>query len=118
MLGETEVVDIPDNDARQWTLFACPQSGNSACACPLSSPFPSGDRDRQRRGPNSGTDQDLIVGNEPAREDYLNTRWDYTLGQKDDVFCCYVYDNGTMTNPFRGPPGSLSSKRPKASISI
>ena len=48
----------------------------------------------------------MRVGNQPGNEDYLNTRWDYTLGPKDNLFARYVYDNGTITESFSEEPGS------------
>ena len=102
MTGETNVVDIPDAQARQGIIGTTNYS--SLCAscfaaiAPALALYPAPSPAATEIG--DGVDQDSIVGNEPAREDYLNTRWDYTLGQKDNVFARYVYDNGTMTNPF------------------
>ena len=108
MLGETNVVDIPDAKAHQGIIGTTNYS--SLCASCFAAiapalalytaPSPAAKELLNSAGQATGVDQDYIVGNEPAREDYLNTRWDYTLGQKDNVFARYVYDNGTMTNPF------------------
>ncbi len=104
MLGETAVVDIPDNDARSG-LFAPLNPAILPALALYPAPSPAATEIVNSAGQDTGTDQDLIVGNEPGNENYLNTRWDYTLGPKDSLFARYVYDNGTMTNPFADPLG-------------
>ena len=122
LLGQTQVVDIPDALARTGTINGTNYS--SLCAScftaiePALALYPKPSPAAKEIG--GGVDQDYIVGNEPAREDYLNTRWDYTLGAKDSVFARYVYDNGKMTNPFGddGSAGTLLGLYPQPSVGI
>jgi outer membrane receptor protein involved in Fe transport len=118
LLGETQVVDIPDAQARLGIIgghnYNPLNSGIAAALALYPAPSPAA---TERGG---GVDQDLIVGNEPAHENYLNTRWDYTLGSKDSVFARYVYDNGNMTNHFGddGTVGTLLGLYPQLSKGI
>lgn len=41
-----------------------------------------------------------LQGSQPANEDYANTRWDYHVSEKDNVFARYIIDNGALTDPF------------------
>ena len=114
MLGETNVFDIPDAQARLGIIGTTNYS--SLCAscfaaiAPALALYPAPSPAATEIG--GGTDQDSVVGYEPGNENYLNTRWDYTLGAKDNLFARYVYDNGTMTNPFADRLG-LYPNRPR-----
>ena len=46
-----------------------------------------------------------LSGAQPANEDYVNVRWDYVLSSSDTIFARYVFDNGTLTQPFSSPLG-------------
>jgi hypothetical protein len=46
-----------------------------------------------------------VSGVQPANEDYVNARWDYTLSPTDTIFARYVFDNGGLTQPFSSALG-------------
>jgi hypothetical protein len=53
----------------------------------------------------TGLDQITVNGISPANEDYVNTRWDYTLSSNNTIFARYVFDNGSLTDPSVSPVG-------------
>ena len=52
-----------------------------------------------------GIAQIVLRGTQPANEDYVNTRVDYTLSPNNSAFVRYVYDNGALTQPFASALG-------------
>ena len=108
LLGETMEVVVPDAQARLGIITT--PSGttnynplNPAVAAVLAV-WPALSPAAVDLG--DGIADDLKVGYQPAGEDYVNTRWDYTLGSKDNLFARYVFDNGTLTEPFSEGPGT------------
>jgi outer membrane receptor protein involved in Fe transport len=98
LLGETELVDLPDAQARQGIVnginYNSLNPGIAAALALYPAPSPAATEI------GGGIDKDVRIGYQLAREDCVNTRWDYTLGSKDNSFTRYVYDNGTMHEPF------------------
>lgn len=47
-----------------------------------------------------GIVSDIVQGTNPAAENYVNTRVDYTIGPKDTAFVRYVHDLGNLTDAF------------------
>ena len=102
LLGETLVAVVPDAEARLGYISGVnynPLNPAIAAALALYPPLSSTAIDL-----GSGIADDVRVGSQPANEDYLTTRWDYTLGTKDNLFARYVFDNGSLTEPFSELP--------------
>jgi hypothetical protein len=51
-----------------------------------------------------GLGQIYTVGRQPANEDYVNARVDYTLTPKTSLFARYVYDYANLTDPYATSP--------------
>ena len=84
---------LPLNPTSQAIMALYPTGGASAIELP--SPF----------GGPSGVDQITVNLPEPANEDYVNTRWDYVLSDKNTIFGRYVFDNGSLVDPTVSPVG-------------
>jgi len=78
--------------------------GVSPVVAPLLALFPAPSESARPLG--AGIVSDIGQGNEPGQEDYVNTRIDYTIGAHDSAFVRYVYDNGSLTDPFPSFPAS------------
>ncbi|HEV3483345.1 MAG TPA: carboxypeptidase regulatory-like domain-containing protein [Candidatus Acidoferrales bacterium] len=84
---------LPLNPTSQAIMALYPTGGGSAVE--LLSPF----------GGPSGLDQITVNAPEPANEDYVNTRWDYVLSEKNTIFGRYVFDDGSLVDPTVSPVG-------------
>jgi len=117
-LGETALPTVLDANARKGLLpcsaapgFACDPATNLAnvgvnpAVAGAIAVLPPLTAAAQEIG--GGLSTDVAHGFQPANEDYVNARWDYTLGSKDNLFARYVFDNGRLTDPFAGSPGTL-----------
>ena len=63
-----------------------------------------------------GTGYYRSVQPEPAIENFVTTRWDYTFSPKNSVFARYIFDTGSITDPTDWQPGgpvSGSVQRPE-----
>ena len=100
--GETQAVVVPDAQAR---LTAA--SGPPAAIMNIVNLYPAPPASATELG--GGEARFSRVGYQPASEDYAITRWDYTLGQKDNLFVRYVIDDGILTEPFSEYPIALGS---------
>lgn len=125
-------IDVPDAEARLGVLPDCVVSSVPGCNTALLDPlainptskaimalYPTGGSEvllghtnssGQVLCPNptcgpSGLDLLTVTGSEPANEDYINTRWDYTLSSNNTIFARYVYDNGKLIDPTVSPVG-------------
>jgi Carboxypeptidase regulatory-like domain/TonB-dependent Receptor Plug Domain len=78
---------LPLNPTSQAIMALYPTGGASA----VEQLLPGG-------GP-AGLDLIAVNGIQPATEDYVNARWDYTLSQSNTIFARYVFDNGSLTDP-------------------
>lgn len=87
------LVSLPLNPTSQAIMALYPTGGASAIELP--SPF----------GGPSGLDQITVNSAEPADEDYVNTRWDYVLSEKNTIFGRYVFDDGSLVDPTVSPLG-------------
>jgi outer membrane receptor protein involved in Fe transport len=92
---------LPLNSTSQAIMALYP-TGSGAVEVPLSGT--QGLCGSPTCGP-SGLDQITVNGLEPANEDYVNTRWDYTLSQTNTIFARYVFDNGSLIDPTVSPVG-------------
>jgi hypothetical protein len=120
LLGETFLPTVPDAAARLGQLPDCVVNPGPTCnttvldALPLDPAsqaimalYPTGGTEipLQGFGGPSGLDQITVNGVSPANEDYVNTRWDYTVSSKNSIFARYVFDNGSLTDPSVSPLG-------------
>jgi outer membrane receptor protein involved in Fe transport len=131
MRGLTSLPSVPDAEARLGNLPDCVVNPGPPCnpaaldALPLNSTsqaimalYPTGGSsavhicldgkpklDCSADGGPSGLDQITVNGRQPANEDYVNTRWDYTLSQNNTLFARYVFDNGSLIDPTVSPVG-------------
>ncbi|MBV8897494.1 MAG: TonB-dependent receptor [Acidobacteriaceae bacterium] len=53
----------------------------------------------------NGIAQISLTGTQPANEDYVSTRWDSVFSSTNNAFVRYVFDNGSLTQPFASPLG-------------
>jgi len=109
LCNTSQIDSLPLNPASQAIMALYPTGGASAieqnllggpgsiCAS-QESPSP------ENCGP-SGVEQITVNGLSPANEDYVNTRWDYTLSSNNTIFARYVFDNGSLTDPSVSPIG-------------
>jgi outer membrane receptor protein involved in Fe transport len=105
LMAETMGVVVPDAQARQGYVNGVNYNPlNPAIAATLAL-WPALSPAAVDLG--NGVADDVRVGFQPANEDYVNTRWDYTLGAKDSLFARYVIDNGSLTEPFSELPYGL-----------
>lgn len=103
------VAVLPFNPASKAILALYPTGGGS----PLEETLPGGGGSVCSSSPiagpancgPSGLDQITVNGLSPANEDYVNTRWDYTLSSSNTIFARYVFDNGSLTDPAASPVG-------------
>ncbi len=125
LLGETVLGNVPDALTRQGNVPDCVLSDPTTCdpatrdSVPVSPAsaailalYPTGSGSGVELplsgnacstppncGP-SGVEQITLRGSQPANEDYFNARWDYHLSSSDSVFARYIFDNGSLTEPF------------------
>jgi hypothetical protein len=112
-LGETKVANVPDNNARLGYLpcalvptFTCNSATNLAnvglapgvAATMALYPVPPGNNAKTGIVPISQT------GSQPASENYVLGRFDYTFSDKDSFFARYLSDRVQLTEPFPSSP--------------
>ena len=90
---------LPLNPTSAAIMALYPTGGTEICGDGRVLPDCSGDL-----GP-TGLDQLTVNGPEPANEDYVNTRWDYVLSEKNTIFGRYVFDDGSLVDPTVSPVG-------------
>jgi outer membrane receptor protein involved in Fe transport len=106
LLGETMGVVVPDAQARLGYINGVNYNPPTAIMN-IVDLYPAPPATATELG--GGEARFSRVGYQPAREDYGITRWDYTLGQKDNLFVRYVIDDGILTEPFSEFPTPLGS---------
>jgi hypothetical protein len=115
LLGQTVLGNVPDANARQG-IVPCAVAPDQTCNPGGTATVPLNPASQAilnlypAIGPGStelggGIAQVILSGTEPANEDYITTRWDYRFSGSDDVFARYVFDNGSLTDPFASPLG-------------
>jgi hypothetical protein len=112
-LGETKVANVPDNNARQGYLpcaaaagFSCNSATNLAyvglgpdvAATMALYPAPP------TNNPVTGIVPISQTGSQPAHENYVLGRFDYTFSDKDSFFARYLSDRVQLTEPFPSSP--------------
>src|SRR5579871_2387506 len=93
-LGETKVATVPDSSSR--TVTAANSTTAQAIAATVALfPLPTTLIGR-------GLGQVTEVANQPAHENYVLARFDYTLSDKDSLFLRYISDKADLLEPFSG----------------
>jgi outer membrane receptor protein involved in Fe transport len=113
--GFTSLVSVPDAQARSGILPGIGQLPLNATSQAIMALYPTGGTeicgdgsvlaDCSADGGPTGLDQLAVNGLQPANEDYVNTRWDYTLSQRNSIFARYIFDNGSLVDPTVAPVG-------------
>jgi outer membrane receptor protein involved in Fe transport len=115
LLGSTELSTVPDAQTRTGVVpcsvapdLPCGPSG--AANVPLSPAtkaimglYPSVGPGSTELG--DGIAQVVLRGTQPAHEDYVNTRADLNISGSNSAFVRYVFDNGSLNQPFASPMG-------------
>jgi hypothetical protein len=115
LLGSTVLPTVPDALARQG-IVPCSVAPDLPCGTSGTAVVPLNPASQAilnlypAVGPGStelggGIAQIVLRGTQPANEDYVNTRVDYTLSPTNSAFVRYVFDNGSLTEPFASPLG-------------
>jgi len=110
LLGETALATVPDTLARQG-IVPCSVAPDLTCNPNGTATVPVNPASQAilnlypAMGPGSteiggGIGQIITRGLQPANEDYVTTRWDYHVTPSDSIFARYVFDNGSLTDPF------------------
>ena len=115
LLGETVIGFVPNLNARQG-IVPCGSAPDQTCnpngtaTVPVSPAsqailnlYPAATANDTI--PGTPLAQIRTSGAQPANEDYFNVRWDYHLTDTDSLFARYIFDNGTLTEPFASPLG-------------
>lgn len=115
LLGQTVLARVPDANARQGVVPCnvapdLPCNPNGTATVPVNPASQAILNLYPTVGPGStelgdGIAQVIRTGSQPANEDYVTTRWDYHLSQNDAIFARYVFDNGSLRDPFASPNG-------------
>jgi outer membrane receptor protein involved in Fe transport len=115
LLGETVIGFVPNANARQGIVpcayapdLACNPNGTatvpvSAASQAILNLYPSAPAGATIAG--SPAAQVTLGGSQPANEDYFNVRWDYHLSENSSLFARYIFDNGSLTEPFASALG-------------
>jgi hypothetical protein len=113
LLGESKVANVPDNNARQGYLpcaaaagFSCNSATNLAyvglgpdvAATMALYPVPP------TNNPVTGIVSVPQTAGQPASENYVLGRFDYTFSDKDSFFARYFSDRVNLTEPFASNP--------------
>lgn len=114
LLGSTVLPVVPDMQSRQG-IVPCSVAPDLTCSAqgtatvPLNPAskailalYPSAANGTEVGG---GLAQIVLHGSQPANEDYINARADYTISSTNSAFVRYVFDNGALTQPFASPIG-------------
>ncbi len=115
LLGSTVIGFVPNENTRQG-IVPCAYAPDLTCnpdgtaTVPVSSAseailslYPSASLGAAIAG--TPVAQVSLNGAQPANEDYFNVRWDYHLSSSDSVFARYIFDNGSLTEPFSSALG-------------
>jgi uncharacterized membrane protein len=116
-LGITNKITVPDAAAHQGYLpcgvvtGGIPCGANNLAFVGFASPalaaamatFPTATIPiLNAQGLPTGAGNAFADGSQPASENYLLSRFDYSISTKDSVFARYVIDKSSFTNPFPG----------------
>ena len=113
--GFTSPASVPDAQARLGILPGLGQLPLNPTSMAIMALYPTGgteicgdstiQADCSAHGGPTGLDQLTVNGVEPANEDYVNSRWDYVLSDKNTIFGRYVFDDGSLVDPTVSPVG-------------